>query len=68
VAQNPQVQLLTPDVAVVTFGHSIDVVRLGGRREMVRSGTGTVVWLKDAEDNRWRIHTAHLSVNPGSPN
>ncbi len=68
VVQNPTVQVLSPEVALTTFNHSIDVVRLGGRREMVRSGAGTIIWVKDGLDAMWRIQTAHLSVTPPAAN
>ncbi len=66
VMQNPVQHVIDMEVALSTFSHSIDVVRLGGRRDLVRSGAGTVLWVRDHEENVWRIRMAHLSVVPTS--
>lgn len=63
VVQSPEVQVLSPDVAVVTFRHSTDVQFKEGGRETY-AGHGTIVWMKDAEDGLWKIHTQHVSRNP----
>ncbi len=61
--QSPQVDVLAKNVAVVTFGHSVDVVWFDTRRD-VWAGHGTLVLTKDPVDERWRIHRQHVSVNP----
>jgi ketosteroid isomerase-like protein len=64
VVQSPEVQVLSPDLAVVTFRHSSDVqFKEEGSRETY-AGHGTMVWMKDAEDGLWKIHTQHVSRNP----
>ncbi len=61
VMTDPVVEVLTPTVAVATFSHSTDVVRLGSRQ--VEAGRGTVVWLKDSADNLWKIHVQQVAVS-----
>ncbi len=68
IVRNPVERAISRNVAVSTFSPSIDVVRLGGRREMLRSGSGTVLWVRDEEDAMWRIQLAHLSVTPSATN
>ena len=65
---NPVEQVLSRGAALSTFSHSIDVVRLGGRRELVRSGVGTVLWVRDNENDMWKIRLAHLSSTPPAMN
>ena len=61
-AQSPHVEVLSSTVAVVTFRHSVDVQWVDTRRD-VWAGYGTLVFVKDSEDNLWKIHTQHISVN-----
>ena len=61
-AQSPYVDVLSSTVAVVTFRHSVDVQWVDTRRD-VWAGYGTLVFVKDSEDNLWKIHTQHISVN-----
>jgi ketosteroid isomerase-like protein len=61
--QSPQVDVLTENVAVVTFRHSVDVIWFDTRRDLF-AGHGTLVLTKDPVDERWRIHRQHVSVNP----
>jgi len=62
-AQSAHVDVLSSTVAVVTFRHSVDVQWFDTRRD-VWAGFGTLVFMKDSEDDLWRIHTQHISVNP----
>ncbi len=62
-AQNPEIEVLSAGVAVVTFRHSVDMVLNDTRRDPF-SGLGTLVWVRSPEDDTWRIHTQHLSRNP----
>jgi hypothetical protein len=51
---------------VVTFRHATDVNdSLSGRA--LYSGQGTMVWVKDAKDKTWRLHTLQISRNPPPP-
>ena len=68
VKQSPQIEILSPKVALTTFRHSWDVVHLGGRPDTPRAGSVTVVWVKDTMDNMWKIHTEHISLVPLSEN
>ncbi len=63
VVQNPEVQVLSPDVAVMTFRHSTDVQYKEEDRQTF-AGHGTIVWMKDSEDGLWKVHTQHVSRNP----
>ncbi len=60
--QSPQVDVLTGNVAVVTFRHSVDIQWFDTRRD-VWAGHGTLVLTKDPVDGRWRIRRQHVSVN-----
>ncbi|MFQ5703430.1 MAG: YybH family protein [Gemmatimonadales bacterium] len=66
VKQNPQIEILSADLALTTFRHSLDIVSNGSRR-LPSSGSVTVLWVRDRDDGAWRIHTEHISVTP-SPN
>ena len=61
-AQSPHVDVLSAAVAIVTFRHSVDVQWFDTRRD-VWAGYGTLVFVKDSEDDLWKIHTQHISVN-----
>lgn len=67
VAQSPDVQILSPDVAVTSFHHSMDIVRQR-QRLPVSAGYGVVVWVKDASDGLWKIHLSQISVVSASGN
>jgi ketosteroid isomerase-like protein len=64
VMTDPAVEILSPTIAVTTFSHSTDVVRLSGR--MVEAGHGTLLWRKDVDDGVWRIYLQQLAIRtPG---
>lgn len=64
--QDPTTQILTRSVALTTFRHTIDLTdSLAGRQ--LFSGYGTLVWVKDPEDRRWKIHARQISRNPPAP-
>lgn len=61
--QEPDIQLVSRRVAVAVFRHAIDLTdSLTGRQ--LYSGFGTLVWVKDPADNRWKIHVRQISRNP----
>lgn len=64
--QGPRVELLSARHAVATFRHSTDVLRAGKRA--VSSGHGTIVWVKDQADGRWKIHVSQISFTAPSSN
>lgn len=49
------VDVLAPHVAVATYGLSLDLVSRA-RRE-VSAGVGTIVWVRDSDDDSWKIRT-----------
>ena len=57
--QNPEVDVLTATVALVTFRHSMDIRWFDTRRD-VWGGHGTLVLTKDPVDERWRIRRQHV--------
>jgi ketosteroid isomerase-like protein len=64
--QNVEIEVLTRDIALVTFRHSTDIIREDGERGMPTAGSVTIVWVKDAGE--WKIHLEHHSVRPPSAN
>jgi ketosteroid isomerase-like protein len=63
VVQDPTVEVLGHDVAVVTFRYSMDqMFRTEGRD--IFSGRGTQVWVRERDGPGWVIGTNHLSRNP----
>jgi len=62
-SQNPEVDVITSTVAIVSFRHSVDVQWFDSRRD-VWAGDGTLVWVKDPADNLWKIHVQHISIRP----
>jgi hypothetical protein len=68
VMQSPTTELLSADVALTTFGHTTDVVGADNRRRPVVAGRGTIVWMRDAEEDVWKIHLLHISTNERSAN
>jgi hypothetical protein len=61
--QDPVIDVLTPQVAVVTFRQASDVADSVSARALY-SGLGTMVWVKDPSDKLWKIHTLQISRNP----
>ena len=62
--QNVEIEVLTRDVALVTFRHSTDIILEDGERGMPTAGSVTMVWVKDGGE--WKIHLEHHSVRPPS--
>lgn len=61
VTQDVSVEILSPTIALCTFGHSTDIVR-GGKRLPVTSGPGTILWMKDEADGLWKIHLSQIGA------
>lgn len=62
-----EVQVLSPEAALSAFRHSTDVVQRNGQRLPVQSGQGTILWVKDPQDNQWKIDLSHVAVaNPST--
>lgn len=64
VLQGPSVEVLSPNVAITTFGHSTTVQDLQ-RERSIYAGRGTLVWVKDPDARLWKIHTEHISSAVG---
>lgn len=63
VMQDPSTVVLSSEIAISNFRHSTDIVAAGGRRRPVSAGHGTLLWLKDPQDNLWKISLEHISTN-----
>jgi len=64
VMTDPAVEVLSPRIALTTFSHSTDVVRLSGR--LVEAGHGALIWMKDPESGTWKIYLQQLAIRtPG---
>ena len=66
VMTDPTVEILSPTIALATFSHSTDVVRIGGR--IVEAGHGTLLWRKDPEDGVWKIYLQQLAIRTAGQN
>ncbi len=62
--QNDATQVLSTSIALTTFRHTTDVTDKAGRA--LYSGAGMIVWLKDPQDNTWRIHAIEVSRTPSA--
>jgi hypothetical protein len=62
VVQDPQVEVLSPTSAVVTFRHAMDVI-IGETTPQRRyfTGQGTLVWRRADDDSPWVIHIGQVS-------
>lgn len=63
VLQSPSIEILSPNIALTSFGHSTTVIIQQIRS--VTAGRGTLIWIKD-QDEVWKIHYQHISRNPTS--
>lgn len=66
VMTDPNVEILSPRIALATFSHSTDVVRVGGR--IVEAGHGTLLWMKDPTDGAWKIYLQQLAIRTSGQN
>lgn len=64
--QNIEIQVLSREIALVTFRHSTDVILADGERGTPTAGFVTMVWTKDRADGEWKILLEHHSVRPSS--
>lgn len=62
--QNIEIQVLSRDIALVTFRHSTDVILADGERGTPTAGFVTMVWTEDPADGEWKILMEHHSVRP----
>ena len=60
--QQPATEVLAARVAITTFGHSTDLIYQDSRR-VVWPGRGTLVWVRESDDDEWKIWVQHLSAN-----
>lgn len=67
VPSNTEIQVLSPDIAMITLRYSVDIMYKDGTREP-RGGHGTQIWMKDPNDETWKIHLQHFSPTPQSTN
>jgi len=68
VVTEPQIEVLGPTAALVTFRHSTDIVQRNAQRMPVRAGQGVVLWVRDRQDNVWRIRTSYIAISEPSRN
>ena len=63
-----QLQILSPDAVMSAFRHSTDIVQRNGLRLPVQAGQGTILWVKDPQDNQWKIELSHIATISPSGN
>jgi len=68
VVHDPQVEVLSPTAAVVTFRHAMDVI-VGEVQPERRyfTGQGTMVWTRAGGASPWVIHRGQVSETPQPP-
>jgi len=66
VMQRADVEILSPELAITTFRHSMDTMPEDEERLPPVAGHGTILWVKDRMDNQWKIHLSHMSYRPPS--
>lgn len=67
VVQRPTIEVVAPRVAISTFRHSTDIV-VSRRRQPVRAGHGTLVWVKDPTDGLWKIRLSQIAFEVPASN
>lgn len=65
VLQDPQVEILSPTAALVTFRHAMDII-IGDANPERRyfTGQGTMVWTRADDRSPWVIHAGQVSETP----
>jgi uncharacterized protein (TIGR02246 family) len=58
VAENVVIDVVDRNVAIVTFRTTVDAVSATRERH---PGRGTLIWVKDPADGRWKIRVEHQS-------
>ncbi len=62
VTRGREVEVLSPSVAVTTFRFTLDALVDGEPLQPSVDGIASITWIKDENDERWKIHTQHASV------
>jgi uncharacterized protein (TIGR02246 family) len=65
--QNIEIQILSHDVALVTFRYSTDIMLDDGERGTPNAGYVSMVWVRDRADDQWKIRMEHHSVRRAAP-
>lgn len=60
--QNPRINVLSANTAVITFRHTFDMVMNDTGRDPF-AGYGIMVWVRDMDANTWNLHSMLLSRN-----
>ena len=60
--QNVEIQILSPRVALVIFRHSTDIIMQDGERGTPKAGHVSMIWIRDRQDDQWKIQMEHHSV------
>jgi hypothetical protein len=66
VPDRPEITVLTKDVVLTTFRHTLDIERTDGERDPTVHGVGTIVWTHDEADDTWKIRAMQLAARPRS--
>ena len=57
-----EIEVLTQDLVLTTFRHTLDIERTNGSRDPTIRGLGTILWTRDLSDDTWRIRLMQLSA------
>jgi hypothetical protein len=57
-----EIFVLSYEVVLTTFRHTLDIERTDGQRDPTVRGLGTIVWTHDPIDDLWKIRVLQLSA------
>ena len=57
-----EIDVLSDELVLTTFRHTLDIERTGGQRDPTIRGLGTMVWTHDLVDGTWKIRVMQLSA------
>lgn len=57
-----EIEVLSKEVVLTIFRHTLDIERSDGQRDPTIRGLGTILWTNDPTDELWKIRVMQLSA------
>ncbi len=57
-----EIEVLSDEIVLTTFRHTLDIERADGQRDPTVRGLGTIIWTHDVLDDSWKIRVMQLSA------